>query len=168
MAQKKKTLIVCSLISGDCARRMKYSVFQRFLVALTLGCFCLIHLGCTSSGNQSVKFQQYHAQGEVLYLQHCSNCHQKNGTGLGLLYPPINTSDYMDNRFDKIICIIKHGTSGEMIVNGKKFNHEMPGLPLLSELEIAEITTYIYNSWDRQHGLVDVNEVTRILPTCKN
>jgi cytochrome c551 len=104
----------------------------------------------------------------VLYTQHCSNCHQKDGTGLGLLYPPINISDYMDNHFDDVVCVIRNGTSGEMIVNGKKFNHEMPGLPLLTELEIAEITTYIYNSWDRQHGLVDVNEISKSLPRCKN
>jgi len=119
-------------------------------------------------GNQSAKFQQYYAQGELLYAQHCSNCHQKNGTGLGRLYPPVNISDYMDNHFDRIICLIKHGTSGEMVVNGNTFNHEMPGLPTISELEIAEITTYIYNSWDRQHGLVDVNEVSKALLQCKN
>lgn len=145
---------------------MKYNFSLRGLIVLS--CFYLLVVGCTASGNQSAKVQQYHVQGEQLYIQHCSNCHQKNGTGLGRLYPPVNASDYMDDNLDKIICLIKHGTSGEMIVNGNKFNHEMPGLPLLSELEIAEITTYIYNSWGRQHGLVDVHEVSQVLTQCKN
>jgi len=144
---------------------MKYNFFRR-LPAVFI-CFYLFIAGCSTSGSQSAKFQQYHVQGEQLYIQHCSNCHQKNGTGLGRLYPPLNTSDYMDNRPDKIICLIKNGISGEMMVNGKKFNHEMPGLPL-SELEIAEITTYIYNSWGRQRGLVDVLEVSQVLTQCKN
>ena len=146
---------------------MRYNSAQRifFLISVVICCFLI---ACTTSGNQSVKLQQYYAEGEVLYAQHCSNCHQKNGTGLGLLYPPLDTSDYMDKHFSKIICLVKNGASGEMIVNGKTFNHEMPGFPLLTELEIAEITTFIYNSWGRKHGLVNVTEVTKALSTCKN
>ena len=147
---------------------MKYNSFRtHFIILIIFGCFASL-TGCVTNSNQSPKFQQYYVQGELLYLQHCSNCHQKNGTGLGLLYPPINTSDYMDNHLNETICLIKNGATGEMVVNEKKFNHEMPGLPLLTELEVAEITTYIYNSWGRQHGLVDVNEVTKTLLQCKN
>jgi cytochrome c551 len=147
---------------------MKYSFSSHhFCTLLIAGCSCFL-VGCSSSTNQSAKFQQYYAQGETLYVQHCSNCHQKNGTGLGLLYPPLNTSDYFNDDPGKITCIIRNGASGEMIVNGKKFNHEMPGLPALSELEIAEITTYLYNSWGRQHGIVDVGKVAAALAQCKN
>ena len=146
---------------------MSYNIKRKtFLIVNLLICFFLIR--CVTSGNQSVKLQQYYAEGELLYLQQCSNCHQKNGKGLGLLYPPLDSSDYMDNHLTEIMCLIKNGTTGEMVVNGKRFNHEMPGLPLLTELEIAEISTYIYNSWGRQHGLVDVNEVAKALPQCKN
>src|SRR5688572_19124507 len=69
----------------------------------------------TSSTN-STKFQQYYVQGEQLYLTQCSNCHQENGKGLGLLFPPLNQSDFVDTNLDKVICIMKHGISGELIV----------------------------------------------------
>lgn len=117
-------------------------------------------------GNRSVKFDQYFVQGQQLYLIHCSNCHQKDGKGLGLLYPPLDQSDFMDNHMDEVICIIKHGRSGELIVNGMKYNQPMPGVPSLTDLEIAEIVTYIYNSWSHEKGLVDVNEIGQTMRQC--
>jgi mono/diheme cytochrome c family protein len=105
-------------------------------------------------------------QGEQLYIKNCSNCHQKNGTGLGLIYPPLKNSDFLLQNRTNVICLIKNGTSGELTVNGKSFNKEMPAMPSLSDLEIAEIATYIYNNWEHNKGLVDVKEVTSILSGC--
>lgn len=125
---------------------------------------CLMFSACGK--NSSPKFRQYHIQGEQLYVKHCSNCHQKDGSGLGRLYPPLNTSDFMENKFEAVICLIRHGKSGEMTVNGLQYDQPMPGVPAISDLEIAEITTYIYNSWSHERGLVEVGEVSRVLARC--
>ena len=146
---------------------MKYNRLKATLFSVCLILTGLLIARCTTHGSQSPKFQQYFAHGQELYLANCSNCHQKDGTGLGLLYPPLNKSDFMDEHTTKTICIIRNGMSGEMLVNGKKFNHEMPGLPLLTELEIAEITTYIYNAWGREHALIDVKEISGELEHCQ-
>lgn len=114
----------------------------------------------------STKYQQYYIQGERLYIQHCSNCHQKNGRGLGLVYPPLDTSDYLTNNFNEVLCLIRNGKEGAMLVNGKNYNQKMPGIPTLTDLEIAEITTYVYNSWSHQRGIVDVKEVSAVLSSC--
>lgn len=138
-----------------------------FSSSLCLFAFFFLTLSCTSkSGSDtSPKFQQYFVQGEQLYIRHCSNCHQKNGTGLGLVYPPLDTSDYMQNNFENVVCLIRNGKEGELIVNGKGYNHTMPAIPI-TDLEIAEITTYIYNSWSHQRGLIDVKSVSGILKSC--
>ena len=113
-----------------------------------------------------VKFQQYYAEGEVLYVKHCSNCHQKTGEGLGLVYPPLNRSDYLEKNFTGVLCQMKFGKAGETIVNGDSFNKPMPGIPSLTELEIAEIATYLYNTWGREHEIVEVAEVQAALGKC--
>jgi cytochrome c551 len=123
-------------------------------------------LSCCT-GNSSPTFRQYYVQGEKLYLQHCSNCHQTDGSGLGRLYPPLNTSDYMTENFDSVICLIRHGKSGEMFVNGVQFNQPMPGIPTLSDIEVAEIATYIYNTWGHERGLVEVKEAAEVLAKCE-
>lgn len=126
-----------------------------------------MHYSCNSGGkNQSPKFQQYYVQGEELYKKYCSNCHQTDGAGLGKLYPPLNQSDFMDAHFNEVVCIVKYGKKGTLAVNGVEYNMEMKGNPQLTELEVAEIVTYIYNSWSRERGLTDVTEVNQILSNC--
>lgn len=115
----------------------------------------------------SVKFDQYYLQGEQLYGTHCSNCHQKNGRGLGRVYPPLDTSDFMNDHFEEVICLMDNGRTGALTVNGKNFNKAMPGIPSLTDLEIAEIATYIYNTWSHQRDLVDVKDVQAVLSRCK-
>jgi len=127
---------------------------------------------CTSGSENtttySPKFQQYYVQGEVLYKKYCSNCHQINGKGLRRLFPPIDQSDFMDNNLTEVICIIKYGKQGSLLVNGIDYNMVMKGNPALTELEVAEIATYIYNTWSNQRGLIDVMDVSKILSTCNN
>jgi cytochrome c551 len=134
--------------------------------AFWLLAFSLQLTACGQSKNQSTKFQQYYVQGEQLYIKNCSNCHQKKGGGLGRIYPPLNKSDYMDQHLDEVICAMKNGIEGELIVNGKKYNKQMKGIPSLTELEIAEIATYIYNTWTHDRGLVDIQTVTTALQKC--
>ncbi|MBL3655053.1 c-type cytochrome [Fulvivirga sediminis] len=113
------------------------------------------------------KLDQYIYAGKELYDTHCSNCHQENGEGLASLYPPIKNSDYLDGRMKEVPCIIKNGIYGEITVNGKVFDQVMPGNFRLTDLEIAEITTFIYNSWGRSEGILNVKEVNKIMKECK-
>ena len=133
---------------------------RAFLILGLLTCVQL--LSCRSDP----KFDQYFVRGEQLYGQHCSNCHQKTGEGLGLLYPPVNVSDYMDKNFEKVLCLMKYGIDGELVVNGKSFNQPMPGVRTLTDLEIAEIATYIYNSGQHKKGLILVTDVERVMKDC--
>lgn len=74
----------------------------------------------------------------------------------------------MSSRRQDVICLIKNGIQGEIIVNGKSYNKPMPPLPRLTDLEIAEIATYIYNTWTHQDGLIEVKEVSRTLSQCND
>ena len=122
-------------------------------------------LGCSA---RDTKLEQYIVEGEQLYNKHCSNCHQSTGKGLGLVYPPVDRSDYMDANFNEVICLMKYGKKGELVVNGKKFNQAMPGVPSLTELELAEIATFLYNYWDRKSGLITIDSVAGALKTCED
>jgi mono/diheme cytochrome c family protein len=73
----------------------------------------------------------------------------------------------MDKNFDAVLCQLKYGRKGSLLVNGKEFNQPMPGVRSLTELEIAEIATYIYNTWEHHRGRVEVAEVTEALGKCQ-
>jgi cytochrome c551 len=133
-----------------------------------VGVLLVIFSACSNKKGEhsSVKFEQYYVQGQELYLKHCANCHQPEGTGLGLVFPPLNQSDFMENNFEKVLCIMKYGLQGEVTVNGNTYNQAMPGVPSLTDLEIAEIATYIYNSWEHKRGIVEVSAVSKVISNC--
>jgi cytochrome c len=112
------------------------------------------------------KWQLYYLKGKEQYKQNCSNCHQIGGEGLGKLYPPIKNSDYLAKNKDLLPCIIRQGQNGEIIVNGISYNLEMPANPNLTNLEIAEITTYVFSEFLNKDTLVDVNMITELLTDC--
>jgi cytochrome c551 len=147
--------------------KLQASSSKLLLCTIQLAACSLWLVACGLSNNRDTKFQQYYAQGEQLYIKNCGNCHQKKGGGLGLVYPPLNKSDYMGEHFEEVLCAMKYGKEGEIIVNNKKFNKPMKGIPSLTELEIAEIATYIYNTWEYSKGIVEIAQVTEALKNCK-
>ncbi len=43
----------------------------------------------------------------------------------------------------------------------------MEGVSSLTDIDIAEIATYIYNTWDHKRGIVKVNEVSGKMASCE-
>lgn len=112
---------------------------------------------------RDTKTMQYAVEGKILYNQNCANCHQPDGTGLARIIPPLAYSDYMKEDVGRTVRIIKHGLRGEIVVNGITYNQNMPGSPHLTNMEIAQITTYIYNVWGGHTGVIDANQVANHL-----
>ena len=137
--------------------------FRKHLYGLFI---LLVILSCKNPTSDNIKGQQYFVEGEQLYIKHCSNCHQKSGKGLARVYPPLAQSDYLNKNFSDVICLMKYGKQGEILVNEVSFNKPMPGIPSLTELEIAEIATYIYDKWGDSRGLIETQEVGKILEKC--
>ena len=131
----------------------------------TLLMLLLSTLSCQSE--EETKRQQYITEGILIYKNNCANCHQTNGAGVASLYPPIAGSDYLADK-NAVICLIRYGLQGPIVVNGKQYNRPMPAQPKLSELEIAELTTYLYNKWGGETKVTDVKAVTPVLEQCKN
>lgn len=114
-----------------------------------------------------LKFRYYAVKGRTLYQQHCANCHQEDGSGLARLIPPLAKADYLQINKEKVMCIIRHGMEGSIVVNGKEYNQPMPANPQLKDIEIAEITSYILNAWGNQGEFVTVQQAKEWLQTCE-
>lgn len=137
-------------------RESKPFVFNFFLLI-----FPLLTLNSCQS-DEKVKLEQYYIGGKEIYEKNCANCHQKDGKGLQNLYPPIAGSDFLKNK-EKVIWLIKNGISGEILVNGKKYNQPMPANNQLQNLDIAEVVTYIYNEWKVENKVTTTEQVEKVL-----
>ena len=118
------------------------------------------------SSRDQIRLKQYRVQGAKIYATYCANCHQQDGKGLASLYPPLAGSDYLMEDFARAACIIKNGQSQEIVVNGVTYNQMMPGNPI-TNLEIAEVLTFITNAWGNEGGLIGVKDVDKWLEECK-
>lgn len=84
--------------------------------------------------------------GKATYMQSCFACHQGEGQGIAEAFPPLAKSDYLNADVERAIDIVLHGLTGEITVNGKKYNSVMTA-QTLSDEEVANVLTYVYNSW---------------------
>ncbi len=84
--------------------------------------------------------------GKNLYSRSCIACHQADGSGLANAFPPLAQSDYLNADENRAIGIVLRGMSGEITVNGQKYNSTMPA-QVLNDDEIASVLTFVYNSW---------------------
>ena len=121
-------------------------------------------LACQSE--EEIKRERYITEGILVYKNNCANCHQNKGQGLAALYPPIAHSDYLVNK-KSVICLIRYGQQGPIKVNGKAYNRPMPAQPQLSDLEVAELVTYIYNQWGNETKLTSAKDVIPVLKECR-
>ncbi len=85
-------------------------------------------------------------RGKAIYNNVCVQCHLANGEGVANAFPPLAKSDWLKNKVTESIRSIKYGLSGEITVNGKKYNNVMTPLGL-SNQEIADVMNYTSNTW---------------------
>ena len=99
--------------------------------------------------------------GKNVFTTTCVACHQANGEGIPNVFPPLAKSDYLNKDKGRAIETVIKGLSGEVIVNGKKYNGVMPP-PSLNEKQIAAVLTYVYSQWGNSNKKVTEEEVAKI------
>ncbi len=110
--------------------------------------------------NKEIQVQK----GKGVFLQTCFVCHQPNGQGVPDQIPPLAGSDFLLDKAnrERIIRGILVGQSDEMVVNGKTYKNPMIPLNYLSDEQIANVLTYVRNSWGNSSDTVAAEEVSRI------
>ena len=99
---------------------------------------------------QENDLQKSISKGKEVYIDFCIQCHSANGKGDGKNFPPLDGSDWLTKKTNESLHAIKFGQSGEILVNGKKFNNSMPSMGL-SNQEVADVMNYIRNSWSNKN-----------------
>lgn len=105
--------------------------------------------------------------GQALFNGTCSVCHQASGAGLPNVFPPLANSDFLMADKQRAIGIVLNGLTGPVTVNGAPFNSVMPPMSQLTDDEIANVLTYVRNSWGNAGEAVTSAEVQKIRATTK-
>lgn len=102
------------------------------------------------------------AAGEKAYLANCAACHQPNGMGLPKAFPPLAGADYLMADKARSISVVINGLQGPITVNGEDYNSLMPPMSQLDNQTVADILTYVRNSWGNEGAPVIAAEVAAI------
>jgi nitrite reductase (NO-forming) len=96
--------------------------------------------------------------GRTVFANVCSMCHQPNGQGIARVFPPLAGSDFLLASKPRSIEVVLRGLQGPIPVNGV-YNSAMPTQGNLSDEEIANVLTFVRNSWGNAGEAVSTAEV---------
>lgn len=117
--------------------------------------------------------EQYR-RGAVIYAKEgfCITCHQPNGKGLDASgFPPLNASKWVTGSEDRLIKLTLNGLLGPIEVNGKKYPGQVPMTPfgmMLNDQEIADVLTYVRNSFTNEANPISAAKVKEIRESIKD
>lgn len=92
-------------------------------------------------------------QGQKVYIEHCSGCHQFRGDGLSPVFPPLVGSPVVLGDSRKHISLVLNGKPGTAMAAYKD---------TLSSLEIAAVISYERSSWGNNSGVVHPIQVLNL------
>jgi nitrite reductase (NO-forming) / hydroxylamine reductase len=118
-----------------------------------------VHSAEVAGAGQSMEARM--SAGQRVYQNVCQACHGVEGRGLPGAFPPVANSDWIAENQDRLIEVVINGLSGPIVVNGQQYNAVMPPMAYLSDVDVANVLTFVLNSWDNPGGEVQPAEVAQ-------
>ncbi len=88
-----------------------------------------------------------HERGLTVYTRTCIACHGPDGKGVPGAFPPLDGSNWVTGDASIPATILLLGLQGPIEVSGQKFENIMPPHTDLKDAEIADVLTYVRQSW---------------------
>ncbi len=101
-------------------------------------------------------------RGEKVYSNYCLACHQVNGSGNPGMYPPLDGTKKVLGEKKDLILILLNGLTGQIEVKGEVYYQAMAPHNFLTDQEMADVLTYIRNSFGNSASMVMPEEVKKV------
>lgn len=105
-------------------------------------------------------FHQQKKPGEIVYEKYCISCHQADGSGVPNMSPSLVEGSFVLGDKKPLVKIVLNGLKN-VTINDKTYNNPMPALgSVLKDKQIADVLTYVRNSFGNKASAVTTAEVT--------
>ena len=101
-------------------------------------------------------------RGKTVYATYCLACHQADGTGVTRLNPPLVKTSYVLGDKKVLIGIVLNGLDEAIEIDGDTYSNVMASHDFLKDQEIADVLTYVRNSFGNKASAVTPEEVAKI------
>lgn len=101
-------------------------------------------------------------RGAAVYARTCLACHQPTGKGLPPVFPSIAGTPIVVGNPELPIKFILQGLMGPITVDGMTFNSMMPPVAGVSDQDIADVLTYVRQSFGNRGTIVTPAQVKAV------
>jgi mono/diheme cytochrome c family protein len=101
-------------------------------------------------------------RGKIIYEKTCLVCHQSKGEGVYRMNPPLIKTPWVLGEKTRLISIVLMGLDEEIEVNGEVYFNPMPAQADLTDQEVADVLTFVRNSFGNKASAVNAAEVKAV------
>ncbi|HEU5165985.1 MAG TPA: c-type cytochrome [Chitinophagaceae bacterium] len=127
---------------------------KRVIFFLPMGMMVLIAFNMSKNIDKTIM-----DRGKKVYTQYCMACHQFDGSGVPGLNPPLEKTAHVLGSKTKLIRIILKGMDTHEEIDGETYSNVMAPHNQLTDQQIADVLTYIRNSFGNQAVTVTPGDV---------
>jgi mono/diheme cytochrome c family protein len=106
-------------------------------------------------------------RGQALFTQYCVACHQADGLGVPHMNPPLVKTIYVLGDKSKLIKIVLNGFDEDVEINGETYSNTMAAHDFMKDQEIADVLTFVRNSFGNKAGAITIAQVKATRATNK-
>jgi putative membrane-bound dehydrogenase-like protein len=103
-----------------------------------------------------------HERGLATYSLTCIACHGPEGKGTPGAFPPLDGSEWATGDVSVPARIVMHGLQGPVKIGGMDFLNVMPPVAGMDDTKIAEVLTYVRQSWSNDGSPVTTEQVKAV------
>lgn len=102
------------------------------------------------------------ARGKKVYETYCLACHQADGAGVQRMNPPLVKTQWVLGDKKKLIGIVLNGMDEPIEIDGETYSNIMAPHDFLKDQEVADVLTYVRNSFGNKASAVTEAEVKAV------
>jgi len=101
-------------------------------------------------------------RGQAIYQRECLSCHQLDGGGVPHMNPPLAGSTDVLKDKKKIIGIVLNGMTDRIPLDDEYYSNNMASHSYLSNQQIADVLSYVRNSFGNKADVITAAEVKAV------
>jgi mono/diheme cytochrome c family protein len=140
----------------------KFLISNNFFVPGILAVLLFSATALTRAGAYQGGIAASLVRGKQVYLAQCLACHQADLGGVEGMNPTLIKTKFVLGDKTTLVKIVLNGMSGNVDINGDTYHNVMAAHSDLTDLQIADVLTYIRNSFGNKASAVTPAQVKLI------
>ena len=116
----------------------------------------------TTKSTASSSLKSTMQRGELVYKSVCLTCHQADGGGVPRMNPPLIKTKWVLGDKTKLITLMLKGMNEPIEIEDEEYHNPMPPHAQLSDQQIADVLTFVRNSFGNKASAVTPTEVKSV------